>query len=292
VSAVALAGEPAYTPWPGCETVEYRNPAGETLRCIMRAGAAGRMMPPIQTTTVPVPGRNGSRWLGARHLERIVTIPTVMPGTITDRAELRRWAHVLDPTLGEGTLTVVDGPHAGRFLRCCYDAGLDELAEELPHLNLGTLLFRAAWPYWLEGIESSVTVQQGATTTHWFPFLPLILGASDAFAVFTITITGDVPSWPVVTVLGPGTDVTVQNLTTGLSWTVSGALAAGSTLEVDTRPGVKTVQIDGLNAYPRLTPTSSLWPLEPGPNRVQVSMALTDVNARVTLAYRNQWLAA
>jgi len=30
----------------------------------------------------------------------------------------------------------------------------------------------------------------------------------------------------------------------------------------------------------------------PGPNRVQVSMALTDPTALVTFAYRNQWLAA
>jgi len=249
-------------------------------------------MPPVATTTLPVPGRNGSRWLGSRHLERIVTIPTVMPGTFTDRAELRRWAHVLDPTRGEGTLTIVDGAYAGRFLRCSYDSGLDELAEERPDFNLGVLLFRAAWPYWLENLESSVTVRQGSTVTTWFPFLPLVLGASDAFATFTVTITGDVPSWPVVTVLGPGQDVTAQNLTTGQTWTVSGALAAGSTLVVDTRPGYKLVTIDATNAYPRLTPGSALWPLQPGPNRVQVSMALTDPTSVATFAWRNQWLAA
>jgi len=283
---------PPVSPEPGCETVEYRAPDGDTVRFRMRAGAAGRMMPPVLTTSIPVPGRNGSRYLGSRHLERIVTIPTVMPGTNDDRAELRRWANVLDPVPGEGTLTIVDGANAGRYLRCVYDSGLDELEELRPDFNVGTLLFRAAWPYWLENLESTVTVAQGSTVTHWFPFLPLILGASDAFAVFTVTVTGDVPAWPVVTVLGPGTDVTVQNLTTGLSWTVSGALAAGSTLVVDTRPGIKTVMIDGSNGYPRLTPTSSLWPLEPGPNRVQVSMALTDPTALVTFAYRNQWLAA
>ncbi len=283
---------PPVSPEPGCETVEYQDPAGGVVRFRMRAGAAGRMMPPVQTTTLPVPGRNGSRWLGARHLERIVTIPTVMPGTLTDRAELRRWAHVLDPTRGEGTLTVVDGAYAGRFLRCSYDSGLDELAEERPDFNVGALLFRAAWPYWLENLESSVSVAQGSTVTHWFPFLPLILGASDAFAIFTVTITGDVPSWPVVTVRGPGTDVTAQNLTTNQAWTVSGALAAGSTLIVDTRPGFKTVTIDGANAYPRLAPGASLWPLVPGPNRVQLSIALTDPTALATFAWRNQWLAA
>lgn len=276
----------------GCETVEYRSSLGDIVRVRMRAGALGRMMPPVQTTSIPVPGRNGSRYIGTRHLERIVTIPTVMPGTYDARDELRRWADALDPNHGEGTLTVVDGPHPGRYLRCVYDSGLDELEELRPDFNLGTLLFRAAWPYWLDPLEQQVQVSQGSTVMHWFPFLPLILGASDAFAVFTVDVAGDVESWPVVSVVGPGTDVTAQNLTTGLAWTVSGALAAGSSLVVDTRPGVKTVQVDGLNAYPRLTASSSLWPLVPGPNRVQLSVAFTDPTALVTFAWRNQWLAA
>jgi hypothetical protein len=281
-----------YVPDAVCEAMEFRNPAGETVRMIMRAGALGRMMPPIATTTLPVPSRNGSRWLGSAHLERIVDVPTVFPGTITDRTELRRWAHVLDPTLGEGTLTVVQGPSAGRYLRCTYDAGLEALSEERPDLNLGSLLFRAAWPYWLEAAESTVVVQQGSTVTKWFPFLPLVLGASDAFAAFTVTITGDVPSWPVVTVLGPGQEVTARNLTTGKSWNVTGALADGSTLTVDTRPGFKSVTVDGTNAFARLAPGSSLWPLVPGPNRVEVSMALTTAASRASFAWRNQWLAA
>jgi hypothetical protein len=281
-------------PWEAtaCETVEYRSIAGETVRFNMLVGAVGRLMPPVKVTTLPVPAGVGSRLLGATHLERPVSIPVAFPGPITDRTELRRWARVLDPAPGEGTLTVVNGPSPGRFLRCSYEAGLEELAEEFPNLNVGHLLFRAVWPYWLDTTEQSVSVAQGTAMQTWFPFLPLILGASDAFAVFTVTITGDVPAWPVVTVLGPGQDVTVQNLTTALSWTVSGSLAAGSTLVVDTRPGVKTVSIDGANGYPRLTPASSLWPLMPGPNKVQVSMALTDPTALVTFAYRNQWLAA
>lgn len=282
----------AYLPDPDCETLEYQNPAGDRVTMVMRAGVAGRMMPPVGTTTLPVPSRNGSRWLGSAHLERIVTVPTVFPGTVTDRAELRRWAAVLDPTKGEGTLSVIQGANAGRYLRCTYEAGLEELAEERPDLNLGALLFRAAWPYWLENLEHSVTVAQGSTITHWFPFLPLVLGASDAFAVFTVTVTGDVPSWPVVTVTGPGQDVTAQNLTTGLSWTVTGSVPDGSVLTVDTRPGFKAVTQDGVNAFPRLAPGSSLWPLVPGPNRVQLSMALTSLASSAAFAWRNQWLAA
>jgi hypothetical protein len=221
-----------------------------------------------------------------------VSIPVAFPGPITDRTELRRWARVLDPAPGEGTLTVVNGPSPGRFLRCSYEAGLEELAEEFPNLNVGHLLFRAVWPYWLDTTEQSVSVAQGTAMQTWFPFLPLILGASDAFAAFTVTVTGDVPSWPVITVTGPGQEVTATNDSTGDSWTVSGSLAAGSKLIVDTRPSYKGVTVDGANAYPRLTAGSSLWPLLPGGNRVTVSMALTDPGSLAVFSWRNAWLAA
>jgi hypothetical protein len=280
-----------FDPWPGCETVAFRNPLGETITFLMLAGAKARMMPPVRLATLAVPAGNGSRFLGAAHLERIVAVPVAVPGSITDRDELRRWASVLDPTKGEGQLSVV-GAEAGRTLTCAYDAGLDELEETFPNVNVATLLFRAAWPYWQEGSELSQIVTPGSAVRRWFPFLPLVLGASDAFGIFNVTNDGDVPAWPVVTATGPGTDLTVTNETTGDSWTVAGAIAAGSQVVVDTRPGRKTAYLDGANAFSRLTPTSELWPLAPGVNQVQVSFALTSAASVISFAWRRQWLAA
>ena len=73
------------------------------------------------------------------------------------------------------------------------------MVETSPSWNLATLIFRAAWPYWEGSSEQTVEIGQGETETTWFPFLPLVLGASDAFASFTIDNTGDVPAWPLVT---------------------------------------------------------------------------------------------
>ena len=62
-----------------------------------------------------------------------------------------------------------------------------------------------------------------STAFTWFPFAgswaqnPLRLGASDVFAVATITNAGDANAWPVITTVGPGTDLTVTNQTTGNS---------------------------------------------------------------------------
>ena len=275
-----------------CETHEYRNPLGETVRWRTLIGTVGRMMPPIQITSIPVPSGHGSRFRAAAHTERPVAFQVATPGPLDGRDELRRWAAVLDPAKGEGTVTVVQGEWAGRRLRCVYEAGLDELEENHRSWNPAALVFRAAWPYWEDASESEKAVTQDDTTHTWFPFLPLVLGASDAFAVFTVTNAGDVTTWPIVTVTGPALEVTASNETTGLSWHVTGSIADGSTLVVDTRPGFKTVTVDGVNAFNRLTDTSSLWGLQPGANRVEIAGAATSSATAIRFTWRQAWLAA
>jgi Phage tail protein len=275
-----------------CETHEFRNPEGETIRFRTLIGTVGRFMPPVQVTTMPVPRGHGSRYMGTFHVERALALPVAVPGVFDGRAELRRWARVLDPAKGEGTLTVVEGDWAGRQLTCVYEAGLEELEERKADVDGGTLVFRAAYPYWRDAVESSREVGPGETETTWFPFLPLVLGASDAFASFTLNNDGDTPAWPVVTVTGPGQEVTASNLTTGDTWHVTGAIEAGQELVVDARPGFKEVSVDGSNAFHRLTPESTLWPLIPGPNRVEVSMAITDPSSLIRFTWRRNWLSA
>ncbi len=77
----------------------------------------------------------------------------------------------------------------------------------------------------------------------------------------TITNHGDVNAWPIITTLGPGTELTVTNMTTGLAWRLTGNIAAGSSLTVDHRPGHKSARLDGANVFGRLADDSALWPL-------------------------------
>lgn len=281
-----------WVPDADCETHEWRSATGETIRFVTRTEATQRMMPPVSIHTLRVPQAQGGRFRYARHEERLATIPVVLPGPTEGRDELRRWAKALDPVKGEGTLTVVQGPWAGRQLVCAYEGGLDSFSEEYPLLGLTTLAFRAADPYWQDAAESSLVITTGTAVYTWFPFLPLVLGGSDIFGAPTVTNAGDVDAWPVVTVVGPGTDLTVTNQTTGRSWSFTGTIAAGSTLIVDTRPGRKSVTLDGFNAFGRLTDTSSLWPLVPGTNRISIGFASATAGSKVTFAWRNRWLAA
>jgi hypothetical protein len=292
-----VSDEP-WEPWDGCETHEWRSARGDVVRFVTRTEAQARMMPPVTNTTIRVPQAQGSRWRSARHEERLLALPVVVPGPQSGRDELRRWAMALDPLKGQGTLTVVVGPWAGRQLVCVYDAGLDDFAEEYPLLGLTTLAFRAADPYWQDSIESNVVAGINTTAYKWFPFAgsfpaqPLILGASDVFAAVTIANNGDVDTWPVINVVGPGTDLTITNQTTGLHEHLTGTIAAGSTVIIDTRPGRKTVTVDGFNAFGRLTPDSTLWPLVTGPNRITIGFATATVDSLATFTWRNRWLAA
>jgi hypothetical protein len=285
----------ALDPWvpdADCETHEYRNPLGESIRFVTRVGASARFMPPVTIHTVRVPQAQGGRFRHARHGERLVTVPVVLPGPTAARDELRRWANVLDPLHGIGTLTVVQGDYAGRQLPCVYETGLEAFDEEYPGLGLATLAFRAPAPYWENATEYEVLATIDSTAFTWFPFLPLELGASDVFAQTTITNGGDVDAWPVVTVTGPGDDLTVTNQTTGLVWRFEAPVPASSTLVVDTRPGRKSVRLDGNNGFGSLSDNSYLWPLIPGPNRISIGFGAATPASAVRFAWRDRWLSA
>jgi hypothetical protein len=275
-----------------CETHEWRSTTGEVIRFVTEVDAEQRMMMPVEIHTVRVPLAAGGRYRLSRHEERVVTLPVVVPGAQNARAELRRWASALDPLKGEGTLTVIHGPHAGRQLVCVYEGGLDDYEEPAGPFGKTTLAFRAAEPYWQDSTESSISAGVESSAVTWFPFLPLVLGSSDVFASATIDNIGDVDAWPIVTVMGPGGDLTVENQTSGLAWQMTGTIDPGSTLVVDTRPGHKSVRLDGANVFRRLTESSVLWPLIPGLNRVAISFAGAGAEANVTFAWRNRWLSA
>lgn len=281
-----------------CETHEWRSAAGETIRFVTRTEAKQRMMPPVTIYSIRVPETQGASYRGARHDERLAIIPVVVPGPQEGRDELRRWAKALDPLKGQGTLTVVQGPWAGRQLLCVYETGLEDFQEEWPLLGLTELAFRACEPYWQDSAESSSVATINSTAYPWFPFAgswaaqPLILGASDVFASLTIQNIGDVQTWPVITATGPGQDLHITNQTTGQDLLLSGNVPAGSVVQIDTRPGHKTVTQDGANAFPRLSATSSLWPLVAGSNRVAIGFAAGTAQSSVRFAWRQRWLAA
>lgn len=284
-----------WEPIPGCEAMVWRAADGSApITFNTRLGTTGRFMPPVAISTVPVPVANGSRFTGAYHLERLVAVPVVLPGVMTDRTTLRQWAAALDPAKGLGTLYVFRGPGApfNRELEAIYETGMEDWEEEAPNIGVTTLVFRCPDPYWKLAADHSATASGGGAVRKWFPFLPMILGSTAVAATFTANNIGDVPAYPVVTVLGPATGpIRVSDDTTGQWWEYTGSLAAGQTLTVDHRPGHQAVTVDGANAFASLTPDSRLFSMPKGYNVVSMSASGTTSATKLTFRWRARYLS-
>lgn len=143
-----------------------------------------------------------------------------------------------------------------------------------------------------DGTESVAGVAGGTSSGGFFPFFPLRLGASELAQVFTITNTGQQQAWPVWTIIGPASAVTVKNTTTGEQFVLAVNLLPGETITIDTRPGRKNITNNaGQSVFP-ITGDSSLWALLAGVNVVSVTFSGATAATAVTARWRRRWLSA
>ncbi|MFJ6069044.1 phage distal tail protein [Streptomyces tendae] len=84
-----------------------------------------------------------------------------------------------------------------------------------------------------------------------------------------IDTAGTAPTWPVLRVTGPCANPVIKHVGSGRTLTVQGSLAAGEWVEIDTRPGWRTVLRSNGGGMP-LTPQSriDLFRLDPGLNEI------------------------
>ena len=105
----------------------------------------------------------------------------------------------------------------------------------------------------------------------------------------TITNTGDVALWPVLTFQGVFTNLKVTNLTTGQYIKIANTFGASDTLTIDMKNGAISLDGTSWNAY--RTVDSSWWQLQPGGNKIIVESDLTSDNIFGTIQYNNAWIA-
>lgn len=244
----------------------------------------------------------GERVRFARHTSRDVVLPINIIGTsqLDVETTLNALARSLDPTKGDVTLYVTRPDSSERGLRCRYIGGLEGLAMEwCGAMEIrGQIGLRAHDPFWFsDAVPFTFDAASGSApvVTGWNAAIPWSdpmtpwNGYGGDTTISTVTNTGDVDTWPVYTVVGP-CDVTWINLTTGEQFELLGLLT-GATLVIDTTPGTRTVKINGLSAYGRLSPGSTLPRLAKGDNSIVVR--LRDGNGLTTsaqMAYSPRWL--
>lgn len=135
----------------------------------------------------------------------------------------------------------------------------DTTSIPLAMLSTGGLTFPLAFPFVIEGDPAAVG-RPGY-----------------------LDVAGTAPTWPVLRVAGPCSNPVITHVTTGRSLAVQATLAAGEWVEIDTRPGWRTVLRDNGGAAP-LSPMSrlDLFQLTTGLNEIR--WTATDPTLTSTLA--------
>lgn len=106
---------------------------------------------------------------------------------------------------------------------------------------------------------------------------------------------GDADAWPVIRVFGPCATVTITNAETGVALALPTlALTAGQWIDIDTRPGYRTVtRENGGNASSYLTPSSriDLFSLPPGQSEIRFTAFDATNTSHVRLTWRDAYIA-
>lgn len=282
------------------EITQWIDADGASTTLEVEWDVSGRFMPRVEFEADGVPGQPGAYFRDVTHGIREFMLAIHIPGSndIDLRAQMRNMVARMDPTRGAGKIRVTSPAGDQREIVCRYSGGL-EMAEKLGEASgerwqRAVVSFLAHDPYWYDVSPTSQTFAVDPLVPSFFPIFPLKLTASELAVDAAVDNTGDVETWPVWTVTGPGSVIVLRNLTTSKTISFStGALTASETLVIDTRPGYKTVKLgDGTNMYPALDTTSALWPLVRGTNTIRLEMSGVDNDvSSLNLSYWRRYLS-
>lgn len=155
-------------------------------------------------------------------------------------------------------------------------------------------------PTWYADTESTVEIPLGWLTGGGFQapvVAPIFVqsGTTSADRPGWATNSGDADAWPVIRITGPCHDVTITHADTGRTLAMPTLnLTAGQWVEIDTRPGHRTVTREtGGNATSLLTPASriDLFSLPPGLNEFRWTAFDATNTARMRLTWRDAYTA-
>jgi hypothetical protein len=142
-------------------------------------------------------------------------------------------------------------------------------------------------------LESSTVAADATAGVGGFSFnlhFPINFGAASPTGQVLVENNGNMETWPVLTITGPGTNPSIYNASTDQRITFAYTLAAGETLVVDTLN--RTVKLNGVtDRYSALDFTNTeWWPLVPGVNDIRLAFASYSAGATLKVDWRHAWL--
>jgi len=256
-----------------------------------RHGSMGLGLAPVSIASSDRLTGDGSIVRGVRYGSRQVFIPMRLraPSTPELSAMRRDLTALLAPHLGMVEVRIQD-PATGtdRMIRGYLREGLDgDFGDGFYGYwqTLG-LTFECPDPWWL-GPEQTMDLQVNPGVKPFIsttsPFFPVQLAQSTVLGKFQVDIQGAGPVLPTWEIIGPGSDLVISNGTDVIE--ISGSFAAGTVTTIDTASGRITP-----DRWPNVSLASRLFPLEPGPQTLTVTLVGATVDTLVRLTYRERYL--
>ena len=267
---------------------------GVTVRYL---GDQGFGMAPMHRITQRGPLQHGDSDIDFRLDPRILQLPLLIEASTLDSGYMAREAltKMFTPSNGAGTLRITTDS-MDRAIDCVTLGGMDFNVDPATGWHVRTVVqLRASDPTWYNPtpISGGATPTIAGTPTPVPLLVPWTAGASALNSTLAITNDGTWLSYPIITAVGPITNLIITNTTSGDKIEVSGVIASGDTWTFDLRYGRKTV-IDqtGANKSSTITADSSLatFAIERGANAITVTGSSTGAASAVNLVYYTRYV--
>src|SRR5690242_20467980 len=240
---------------------------GETYYLAMMGDTGITGMPPYVMTESKTPLADGATLRYTLADVRVVDVPLLTRATSYSELFMafRALSGALSPKAGPGILRSTAPDDTVRDLNCTYASGYEHdwsqgFSDHMPSV----LVFRAHDPYYYDPVATQVGPFFASSAPNFFPITPIRLGSSSVLSGFSVGNDGDIEAFPVWTIHGAGSAITLTNNTTGKSLALTGngglTLGTNDVLVIDTQ--ARTVLLNGSTSeYSKLSFASSLWTL-------------------------------
>lgn len=266
---------------------------------ILMPGMTGLDMPPVSSFLDATPQLAGARYGGSHADPRPVFLPLYVEGGSRAAAvDVRRaFLNSLAPFSGQaGTLTVAEPDGTRRHLDCRYVGGAEgsEGTDEsgLHWITYGINLIADDQPFWY-GDPITPPSWSASTPPAFFPLraFPFVVGSSQVLGATSVFNAGDVDAYPVWTLNGPATGLT---LTLGArTLALTHTITAGQQIIVDTHPRAETiVDQTGASLWAGVAAGYDLWPLPPGVSPITITVTGTGTGTNLSMTYSPLYLKA
>ncbi|SEM81962.1 phage tail family protein [Paenibacillus sp. OV219] len=239
------------------------------------------LLPETRQTEAEIPGLDGSLDMGAEYGPRLIELEVILQESseIQYQNKLQQLAKLFNARAGAKSL-VLDRMPGKRWL-CKYNGSIG--IEKLLQLGSFTLPLKAFSPFSESVHHTTYPLRYGQGYTYG---MGLRRGSQYSFAVksspqlITVHHAGTHEAYPVITITGSASNLTITNTTTGESCSVNVTLGPTDVLELNCAPMEQTAKKNGINV---LGLFSGRFPkLIEGLN----SLTITATSPNMTVAFR------